>query len=80
MEKVNTEKRKLELREILTKATEVWGPAFEGGHTGGPTRADGAWVVMAIMDLTAAIRQQNTLLAKATHPNRCPCDACRDVP
>lgn len=79
-EELNMEKRKPELRDILLKATEGWAPAIESDKCGGPTRAEGAWVVLALMDLTAAIREQNALLAQATHPSRCPCDACRDVP
>ena len=28
-------------------------------------------------EIADAIKAQNALLAQATHPNRCPCEACR---
>ena len=41
---------------------------------------DTSAIVLVIADLAAAIREQNALLAQATHPNRCPCEACRGKP
>ena len=46
----------------------------------GMMASDSAILAPLLADIAEAIREQNTLLAQATHPNRCPCEACRGKP